>query len=89
MTRPPVLSVLGLLLIGAGLALDVLVHLALPATGHHHTTGFSPSEHTAHLVVMVGMALTLAGVVIDGARRNHRPRIASEPAERSRSHAHR
>jgi hypothetical protein len=37
---------------------------------------------------MVGMALTLAGVVIDGARRQIQRREVAAP-ERSNSHAHR
>ncbi len=88
MSRPPLLSLAGLLVIGAGLALDVVVHLTLPATHQHHA-GFSPSEHSAHLVVMLGMALTLAGVVIDGARLQLQRRHPPAPSERSHTNAHR
>ena len=51
----------------AGLGLDLWVHLA-PAHEHVHS-GFHPQEHMAHLVGVVGMALTWAGVVVDGVRR--------------------
>lgn len=89
-SRPPLLSIAGIAVAGAGLALDLVVHLSLPAVAHDHAhAGFSLSEHAAHLVVMVGMALTLAGVVIDGARRQFRPRPTPVPIERSHSHAHR
>jgi hypothetical protein len=90
MSRPPLVSLLGLAVIAVGVALDLVVHLALPADGHQHShAGFSPSEHTAHLVVMLGMTLTLAGVVIDGARHQLRRRHGPAPIERSPSHAHR
>jgi hypothetical protein len=89
MSRPPLVSLAGLVVIGAGLVLDLLVHLALPPSGHQHGLGFSPSEHSAHLVVMLGMALTLAGVVIDGARLQLRRRRSPAPSERSHTNAHR
>ncbi len=89
-TRPPLVSILGMAVIGAGLVVDLVVHLTLPAVSHHHAhASFSLSEHAAHLVVMVGMALTLAGVVIDGARRHIQRRELPVPTERSDSHAHR
>ena len=89
MTRPPLVSIAGVGVIAAGLVLDLLVHLTLPAASHHSAhAGFSLTEHAAHLVVMVGMALTLAGVVIDGARRQIQRREIPAP-ERSDSHAHR
>jgi hypothetical protein len=90
MSRPPLLSLLGVAVIVAGVALDLVVHLGLPADGHQHVhSGFSPSEHTAHLVVMLGMGLALAGVVIDGSRRQLSRRRLPASIERSPSHAHR
>ena len=90
MSRPPLLSLLGVAVIVAGVALDLVVHLALPADGDHHVhAGFSPSEHTAHLVVMLGMTLTLAGVVVDGVRRQLQRPDRPARIERSPSHAHR
>ena len=88
--RPPLVSLAGVAVIGAGLVIDLVVHLTLPAASHEHAHAtFSPSEHAAHLVVMVGMALTLAGVVMDGARRQFQRRELPVPTERSDSHAHR
>lgn len=71
----PILSRIGLLLMLAAGALDVLVH---PASGDHagHLR-FAP-EHAAHLLGVVGMVLVLAGVVVDGARRQPR-RTAAKP----------
>ena len=78
------------IVIAVGVVLDLVVHLAIPADGHQHVhSGFSPSEHTAHLVVMLGMTLTLAGVVADGARRQLQRRHRPAPIERSPSHANR
>jgi hypothetical protein len=47
-----------------GLVLDLSEHsFAMPAsTG----TGFSPGQHAAHLVILVGMVVVLAGVITDG-----------------------
>lgn len=73
----PALAVVGLLVIVAGGGLDLVVHL-LPAHDHSHD-GFEPQEHMAHLVVVMGMTLTLAGVIADGVRRQFRR--ASPPAE--------
>ena len=90
MSRPPLLSLLGVAVIVAGVALDLVVHLALPADGHQHVhAGFSPSEHTAHLVVMLGMTLPLGGVVVVGARRQLQRQDRPARIERSPSHAHR
>ena len=61
----PAVIAVGLLVIAIGLGLDGAVHLA--AAGDH-ATGFGPLEHAAHAVVVVGMALTLAGIVTDGVR---------------------
>ena len=71
----PALSRVGLLLMVAAGAFDVVVHLtAGEHTGHH---GFG-LEHAAHLLGVVGMVLVLAGVVIHGARRQLR-RAAAKP----------
>jgi hypothetical protein len=84
MRRPPIISLFGLAVGAAGLALDTVVHLT--AAPVHHDAGFSPSEH-AHLVVLIGMVLVLAGIVIDGVRRNHEPRPVTHATERSSTHA--
>jgi hypothetical protein len=84
MTRPPLLSLLGVVVAIAGVALDLVVHLALPADGHQHVhLGFTASEHTAHLVVMLGMVFIWAGVVTDGAHRQLWRRPSPARVERS------
>ena len=65
----PALSRIGLLLMVAAGALDVVVHLTAGAHGGHHGLGV---EHAAHLLGVVGMVLVLAGVVTYGARRQLR-----------------
>ena len=62
----PALTRLGLAVMVFAGALDVVVHIA--GAGQHHA-GHSGVEHLAHLAGIVGMVLVLAGVVIDGARR--------------------
>ena len=76
----PTVVAIGLLVIVMGVGIDLGVHtLAV----HDHADGaFDPSEHMAHLVVVVGMAITLAGVVADGVRRQVRS-TSSSADERS------
>jgi hypothetical protein len=71
----PALSRVGLLLMIAAGAFDVVVHLTAGEHAGHH--GFS-LEHAAHLSGVVGMVLVLAGVVAYGARRQLR-RLARKP----------
>lgn len=54
-----------------GIAADLVAHLD-PALDHHHG-GVTGPELSAHLVVFVGMALVLIGVVVDGVRSSRRP----------------
>jgi hypothetical protein len=76
----PTVVAIGLLVIVIGVGIDLGVHTLAP---HDHTGGgFDPSEHMAHLIVVVGMALTLAGVVADGVRRQVRS-TSSSVEERS------
>ena len=71
--RIPSASKLGLAVMVFAGVLDVVVHLlAGPHRGHRE---FGP-EHLAHLSGIAGMVLVLAGVVIDGARRQLRQRAA-------------
>jgi len=70
----PVLSRIGLLLMVAAGAFDVVVHLAAGEHAGHHDFG---PEHAAHLVGVVGMVLVLAGVVVHGARRQLRRAAAT------------
>ena len=67
----PGLSKLGVLVMGFGLLDDLVEHTLVfraPAGG-----GFAPEEHLAHLIVVVGMALVLGGIVRDGIRMSRRP----------------
>ncbi len=65
--------------------LDVAVHLMTDVHAGHH--GHFGPEHLAHLLGIAGMFLVLAGVVIDGARRQLRQRAARNGG--FDSHAHR
>ena len=76
----------GLAVIGFGLLLDVTEHGFMSHANDVVVAGFPLAEHAAHLVVIVGMVLVLAGVVADGVR-IHRSRAARP--ERSQRHAHR
>jgi uncharacterized protein YjeT (DUF2065 family) len=71
----PALSRVGLLLMVAAGAFDVVVHLTAGEHAGHHGFG---AEHAAHLLGVVGMVLVLAGVVTYGARRQLR-RAAAKP----------
>lgn len=62
----PTLIWLGVvLLLGGGVA-DVVAHLWAAGADHEH--GFTPSEFSAHVVVVVGMVIVLLGVVVHGVR---------------------
>ncbi|HSL34579.1 MAG TPA: hypothetical protein VK871_13070 [Candidatus Limnocylindrales bacterium] len=67
----PALSRLGFGAIAFGLLLDVNEHVF---AGHPHAAGpgFGPGEHLAHLVVLVGMVVVLAGIVAGGIRTSGR-----------------
>jgi hypothetical protein len=72
LARLPLLARAGLAVLIAGALIDLLAAVLGSVHPSHHTgTG-----HLGHLVAMAGMAATLAGVVIDGARRQVRPRAA-------------
>ena len=67
----PGLSKLGVLVMGLGVLDDLVEHTLVfrsSAAG-----GFAPEEHLAHLIVVVGMALVLGGIVRDGIRMSRRP----------------
>jgi hypothetical protein len=70
----PAGSRIGLVLMVAAGAMDVIVHATAGDHAGHY--GFGP-EHAAHLLGVVGMVLVLAGVVIDGARRQLRRTAAN------------
>ena len=71
----PTVVAIGLLVIVMGVGIDVGVHTL--AADDHADGGFDPSEHMAHLIVVVGMTLTLAGVVGHGVRLQVRPTSSS------------
>jgi hypothetical protein len=88
MKLPPLVTLIGIAMAGAGLVLDATVHLI--AAPHHHQLGFSLQEHGAHLVVLIGMLLILGGIVWDGARRGSRrahPATTTASTQRSSTHA--
>lgn len=72
----------GIATIAVGLLLDVAAHdLRSAAVG----SGFAASEHLAHLVVLIGMVIVLAGAIADGlstAGRASRPEGSSPDAIR-------
>lgn len=66
---PPV-AVVGLVVMVAAGALDVVLHLGGAGHAEHRLV----SEHLAHGLGFTGMVLVLAGVAIHGARRQLRQR---------------
>jgi hypothetical protein len=64
--RIPVASMVGLIVISLGLGADLVAH-AGPAIDHDHGAQLS-----AHLLTFVGMAVVLAGVVLDSLRSTRR-----------------
>lgn len=66
--RVPRLTKAGASTMLIGLLADVVEHTVVPHLHDALIAGFPLGEHAAHLVVFVGMALVLAGVVADGAR---------------------
>jgi hypothetical protein len=58
-----------------GIAADLVAHLD-PARDHDHGGVIGP-ELSAHLIVFVGMALVLIGVVVDGVRSGRRASAAA------------
>jgi hypothetical protein len=66
----PLGSRFGLAVMALGIAADVVAHLDPGIEGAQ--SGASGAELSAHLVVFVGMAVVLLGVVIDGLRSGRR-----------------
>ena len=66
----PLGSRIGIAVMVLGIAADLVAHLD-PALDHHHG-GVTGPELSAHLIVFVGMALVLIGVLIDGVRSGRR-----------------
>lgn len=68
----PVLARAGAVVIATGLLFDLAAHTVLHAVHDELIGSFPLGEHVAHLVVVVGMALVLAGIVADGVRSQRR-----------------
>jgi hypothetical protein len=66
----PLGSKIGLLVLALGIGADMIAHLT-PGLDHDHGAMTGP-ELSAHLVVVVGMALVLIGIVVDGVRSGRR-----------------
>jgi hypothetical protein len=66
--RIPRLTKAGAATIAFGLVFDASEHTFAATSG----PAFSPGEHAAHLVVLVGMVLGLVGVIADGVRQTGR-----------------
>ena len=73
--RFPSVAKFGIVVIAVGIVFDAVVHAGLIGDGGLVIAGFSLPEHAAHLIGLVGMVITLAGVVMYGARtsRRHEP----------------
>ena len=68
----PFAAQLGVVVIVLGTLGDVVAHAVLRGAGQ----GFTVPQQTAHLVILLGMVLTLAGVVTTRRRRPGRdPRV--------------
>ena len=81
-SHPPVpaLAKLGAATIAFGL-LDDLVEHSMGSAARAATDGFAIGEHLAHLVVLIGMVLVLAGVIADGVRHSGRSRPEGSPRD--------
>ena len=66
--RVPRLAKAGALTILVGLLADVVEHTLVTHLHDAMVAGFPAGEHAAHLVVFIGMALVLAGVMAGGLR---------------------
>ena len=62
----------GAVVIALGLLGDLVVHTLVPHVHDELHAGFPIDEHLAHLVVVIGMAFVLAGIVADGIRSQRR-----------------
>lgn len=69
----PRLAKAGMAVIASGLLLDLETHTVLHSVHDELLGAFPLGEHVAHLVVVLGMALVLAGIVADGIRTQRRP----------------
>ena len=68
----PRLAKAGAVVIVLGLAFDLAAHTFLHSIHDELIGAFPLQEHFAHLVVLVGMVVVLAGVLADGVRSQRR-----------------
>jgi hypothetical protein len=68
----PRLAKIGAVVIVVGLGFDLTVHTVLHSIHDQLIGAFPLQEHFAHLVVLLGMVLVLAGIVADGTRSTRR-----------------
>ena len=68
--RPPFpgLARFGMAVMAFGLLLDLVEHDLVSHVNERSVAGFPLTEHAAHLVVLIGMVLVLAGIVRAGIR---------------------
>jgi hypothetical protein len=62
----PCLAKAGAVVIAAGLLIDLVAHSVLHPVHDELIGAFPLGEHFAHLVIVIGMVLVLAGIVADG-----------------------
>ena len=82
----PSVTVVGFGVLGLAAVMEVLLYLAAGNPGGHEHGGFAP-EHEAHLLGIIGMVVTLAGVIHDAVR--HPTRRSSAKTGGLQPHAHR
>ena len=82
--RPPFpgLARFGMAVMAFGLLLDLVEHDLVSHVNERSVAGFPLTEHAAHLVVLIGMVLVLAGIVRAGTR------ISRTTIEQNRSPRH-
>jgi hypothetical protein len=68
----PLPAKVGAAVVATGLFVDLLVHTVLHSVHDELIGAFPLGEHLAHLVVVLGMVLVLAGIVADGMRTQRR-----------------
>ena len=80
--RVPTLTKAGAATVLVGLLADLVEHTLIPHAHDAVVAGFAIGEHAAHLVVLVGMVLALAGIVADGVRTARRQdRLEGSPLD--------
>jgi hypothetical protein len=82
----PSLAIVGIGVMALAATLGMLLYLAAGTLPGHLHSGFAP-ERGAHLIGVIGMVLTLAGVLIERARRPIRRSSAKTGG--LETHAHR